>query len=171
MKRSRRSLGFLLATMSLSLAVVRTTTLPACPLPTVQNDKATLAPVVAVAKTVDSVERPPLNVAPPAVRHAVSCTSFIVVLPEALVDERPHRHTGWSGCTAYSYGCDHLGRSVALATPLRSNAFERFVLAELQRLVTLATRASVTSASVVCQLVPPHDQPQVLASDRDRERK
>lgn len=165
MKRSRRSLGLLLATMSVSLSIVRTTTLPACPMPSATQEQAVLRPNVTVAKTVWPFEQPLRKMTSPVMTRPVSSTAVILVLPRAAVVERDRWRSGWSGCTAFAHGCDHRGRPLVPSFAQRSNAIERFVVGELERLVTLATRASLASAAALCELAPPSDH-QVLVSER-----
>jgi hypothetical protein len=40
----------------------------------------------------------------------VSAICIILVVPDMSEPSRPR--AGWSGCSAYAVGCDHLGRSV-----------------------------------------------------------
>jgi hypothetical protein len=40
----------------------------------------------------------------------VSAIAVIVVIPDTSEPRQPR--AGWSGCSAYAVGCDHLGRSV-----------------------------------------------------------
>ncbi len=168
MRRSRRSLAFLLASISLSLVIVRSTSAPAglartnaAREPTVRQAK--LLPSAhgilsrAVAVSAPSSSAPRAQAAAPTLpadhpndnqkarsnsaassdvpptSHAVSATAIIVVLRNPAWHARLSARAGWSGCTAYANGCDHLGRSYPSRTAPR--LVDRLFLRDLVRLV------------------------------------
>lgn len=187
MKRSRRSLGLLLASMALWLLVLRATTLPARKSPPTRQQGARATSITAVPRmarakptalpTAPTV-RPLAHVVEPervfTCRH-VSMIAVIIVLPQAPADattgrgeERQvfdsARHTGWSGCMAYSNGCDHLGRT-SLAQRCQPGGSERLLFAALRKIVRHAMEATASSAEAVCLAASASQRGPNLASD------
>lgn len=173
MKRSRRSLGILLAAMSLALVVLRATTAPSRPLATAARSEAghRAAQPGVVRKPrqrrLSLRERAPFrrakgDVRPP--RRAVSATAVIVVLPRVTAVQ-PQFRIGWSGCSAYANGCDHLGRSLPPTIRSRHSPVDRLLMAGVQRALTPLDRLSRKAASLLIEMAAPLDRRQTLASD------
>ncbi|MGH7138311.1 MAG: hypothetical protein ACREHD_21385, partial [Pirellulales bacterium] len=94
--------------------------------------------------------------------RAVSATAVIVVLPRVTALP-PQPRLGWSGCSAYANGCDHLGRSLPVRT--RRSPIDRWLMAGVQRVLAPLDRVSRKSASLLMELAAPLDRRQTLAGD------
>jgi hypothetical protein len=168
MRRSRRSLVFLLASMALSLAVVRATSAPAHQVPGPAVNKSVVPPPPVSAHAVKHGVRAAPDFRPTDVPRAVSSTAIIVILPRAAPHELVPARTGWSGCIAYANGCDHLGRPLSYAIVRRPRLIDRLIVNELHRLVRTATHVSADTAAALCQGGQPTTLPQSVANDRPR---
>ena len=169
MRRSRRSLVLLLASMALSLVVVRATSAPArhtraAANKTAKNEMGSPRLVVAQAENTPAPSAPLSEtfLAP----RAVSATCIIVVLPRMAMSDRPAPLTGWSGCTAYANGCDHLGRTIPNSYSTQTRWMDHLIVAALKRVVKLATRISADASTALRQPEPFSERHRSAANDR-----
>lgn len=192
MKRSRRSLGLLLAGMACSFLVLRATTpsarrttsfahksvpvvdIAAVPLP------AKSRPVAPPLKRQSSPPAPGDEGEPAAFAHrAVAMSAVVIVLPILAVEEAAGapadelssfistRRVGWSGCLAYASGRDHLGRPRVMR-PLKPGLPERFLLGAIRNLVEQALYLTAAGANALCPDASADDQTPSLAIDARR---
>lgn len=187
MKRSRRSLGLLLASMALSLLVLRATTLPGRQTIRTHEKNAPRSVVPASAArpvrqqtllTKTSRQRAVGQQASAFMSRAVSMSAYIVVMPQDASTEPVRqadahqatswrRRAGWSGCTAYANGCDHLGGAYTSRPRSRSSTHQRLFFSALERLLGRAVASASASADFVGRIAA-HDRLPSLASDSAR---
>jgi len=86
-------------------------------------------PVAVRSSSLDSSER----------SHAAAIT-LIVELPQSAASESMTYRAGWSGCDAYAFGCDHLGRPLSEDGIGRPAPMHRAIVGKLARLVDMAAR-------------------------------
>lgn len=184
MKRSRRSLGLLLASMACSLLILRATTGGVRKTISHGGGAEVCHGGVLNAATSKTVAQPmprqiTCTVEPAQAafkRRPVSMTAVIVLLPQApavdatppKVDEwqfvLPKRRAGWSGCVAYENGCDHLGCACVARRPARV-ATERLFFSAIQQVVSYAGQAASATVDLVCLAAAASDEAPSLASD------
>ncbi len=73
--------------------------------------------------------------------HAGAIT-LIVELPQSAASESTTYRAGWSGCDAYAFGCDHLGRPLGEDGVGRPAPIHRAIVGKLARLVDMAARVA-----------------------------
>lgn len=191
MKRSRRSLGLLLAGMAFSFAVLRATTLPARKT-TSQRQKVASADrmddVLSGAKSNRAAHVPPKARAlargdEPRCDEVISCpvsmTAIVIVLParsaHAAAGQRDEvappfacrRHIGWSGCTAYANGCDHFGCACAERRQSLSQ-HERLIMGTIKQMVDQAVEAASAATDLLTLAMSLGEQVPSLARDLAR---
>jgi hypothetical protein len=116
----------------------------------------------------DEMHAGPAQLATPAIvmARAPSMVSVIFVLPKTATTDVSPPAPGWSGCTAFASGCDHLGRAASHVAGARRSFHHRLIMHALEQLARLTMRASNETAAVVCRANADYDPRQSLASER-----
>lgn len=189
MKRSRRSLGLLLAGMAFSFLVLRATTPAARRTTSVAHksvpavDSAAVPPPAESRPVAPRLTRQSRSPAPgderePAVfaHRAVAMSAIVIVLPILAVEEATAsaadessslisaRRVGWSGCLAYASGRDHLG-CPRVVRQLKPGLPERLVLSAIRNLVEQALYVTSAGADALCPDASANDRTPSLAID------
>ena len=87
-----------------------------------------------------------LQAACPDVPAAISL--IVVIRCQQCADSIPRR-TGWSGCDAYAFGCDHFGRTIDVGSLSVSGHPHRVLLTQLGRLVGVASLLTDRALSTI----------------------
>ena len=91
-------------------------------------------------------------------RDVPAAISLIVVIRcQECADSLPRR-TGWSGCDAYAFGCDHFGRTVDDGSLIASGRPRRALLTRLGRLVGVASRLTGSVLNTIQDSSRPMDR-------------
>jgi hypothetical protein len=116
----------------------------------------------------DEMDAGPAQLATPAIfmARAPSMVSVIFVLPKTATTDVSPPAPGWSGCTAFASGCDHLGRAASHVAGARRSFHHRLIMHGLELLARLTMHASRQTAVVICRASADYDLRQSLASER-----